>query len=119
MMNKLVTLAAGAAVLALSGTAYAKDPGTHKQPVALSDKQMDGVTAGGTALANAAGIALGEVLADNITQTNTEVVQGVSGSSNPSRIVIAQAYNLAVAAGGFLFNAAAFSHSDTYAAWSP
>jgi hypothetical protein len=113
MMNKLLSLAAGASVLMLAGAAYAKEP------VALSDKQMDKVTAGGTALANAAGLALGELASDTITQVSTEVVQGVSGSTNPSRVVLAQAYNLSFAAGGFLFNVAATSHSDTYASWSP
>jgi hypothetical protein len=105
MMNKLVSLAAGAALLALTGTAYAEQA---KQPIALSDKQMDRVTAGSTALANAVGLALGEVSAATITQTSTEV-------DDIQSIVLSQAYNLSVAAGGFLFNAAALSHSDTYA----
>jgi hypothetical protein len=121
MISKLISLAAGAAVLALNGTAYAKEPlaPSHKQPVALSDSQMDRVTAGGTALANAAGIAFGEVTAVTLSQTSTDVVQGVSGSANPSRVVLAQAWNLSTAAGGFLFNTQAISHSDTYAAWAP
>lgn len=121
MMNKLISLAAGAAVAALTGTAYAKEPLplNNKQPVALSDHQMDRVTAGGTALANAAGVAFGEVTAVTLSQTSTDVVQNVSGSLNPSRVVLAQAWNLSVAAGGFLFNTQAISHSDTYAAWAP
>jgi hypothetical protein len=120
MFSKLVSLAAGVAVLALNGTAYAKEPlPASKQPVALSDSQMDRVTAGGTALANAAGMAFGEVTAVTLSQTSTDVVQGVSGSSNPSRVVLAQAWNLSTAAGGFLFNTQAISHSDTYAAWAP
>jgi len=119
MMNKLLTLTASALVLA-TGAAYAKEPlKTQQHLAALSDKQMDGVTAGGTALANAAGIAFGEVTADTISQTSTDVVQGVSGTSNPSRVVLAQAWNLSVAAGGFLFNTQAVSHSDTFAAWAP
>jgi len=117
MIKKLLSLAAGAALLALTGTAYAKEPLPlkQKQPVALSDNQMDRVTAGGTALANAAGIAFGEVTAVTLSQTSTDVVAGVSGSTNPARVAIGQAWNLSVAAGGFLFNAQAASHSDTFA----
>jgi hypothetical protein len=111
MMKKLLSLAAGASVLMLAGAAYAKDP------VALSDKQMDKVTAGGTALANAAGVTLGELASDSISQVNTEVVQGVSPTT--SRVVVAQAYNLSYAAGGVLFQVLATSHSDTYASWAP
>ena len=40
MMNKIFSLAAGAALLALAGTAHAG------QPLPLSDNQMDRVTAG-------------------------------------------------------------------------
>jgi len=121
MLNKRLSLAAGASMLALTGTAYAEQPlpAPAKQALQLTDNQMDRVTAGGTALANAVGIAFGEVTSVTLSQTSTEVVQGVSGSVNPSRVVIAQAWNLAAAAGGFLFNAAAQSHSDTFAAWSP
>lgn len=121
MLNKLLALAAGASVLALTGAAYAKDPLplNQKQAVALSDSQMDRVTAGGTALANAAGIAFGELTAVTLSQVSTEVVQNVTGTSNPARVVLAQAWNLSSAAGGFLFNAQAQSHSDTFAAWSP
>jgi hypothetical protein len=120
MMNKILTVTASALVLATS-TAYAKDPlqTQQKRPAALSDKQMDRVTAGGTAIANAFGVTLGEVESSTVTQVNTEVVQGVSGTANPSRVVLAQAWNLSVAAGGFLFNSYATSHSDTFAAWSP
>jgi len=117
MMNKLLTLTASALVLATG--AYAKEPLKTQHLAALSDKQMDRVTAGGTALANAAGIAFGEVTADTISQTSTDVVQGVSGTANPGRVVLAQAWNLSVAAGGFLFNSQAISHSDTTALWVP
>jgi len=102
MLNKL--LIAGAAVLALSGTAYAGQ---------LSDSQMDRVTAGanGVALANAAALALGEVTAVTITQTSTNIV-----SFGPGKIFVAQAASSALASGGFLFQAAAVAHSDTAAA---
>jgi hypothetical protein len=52
-MNKMLSLIAGGTLLALASTAYAG------QPLQLSEKQMDRVTAGGVALANAAALALG------------------------------------------------------------
>lgn len=102
MLSKL--LIAGAAVLALCGTAYAGQ---------LSDSQMDRVTAGanGVALANAAALALGEVTAVTITQTSTNIV-----SFGPGKIFVAQAAASSLASGGFLFQAAAVAHSDTAAA---
>jgi hypothetical protein len=103
MMKKLIPLAAGAALLALASTANAA------QPVALTDGQMDGVTAGGTAIGNAAALALGEVLADTQTQTSTNV------DTVTFFIAIGQAQASALAAGGFLFDAAAIAHSDTAA----
>ncbi len=103
MMHKLLSLVAGAALFALAGTAHAG------QPVPLSDNQMDGVTAGGVGIANAAALALGEVLADTATQTSTNV------STVSPKIAIGQAFSQALAAGGFLFQAAAISHADTAA----
>ena len=102
-MMKILTLAAGATLLALVGTAHAG------QPVTLSDNQMDTVTAGGVAIANGASLALGEVLSDTVTQTSTNV------STVTPKIAIAQAFSQALAAGGFLFQAAAISHADTAA----
>jgi hypothetical protein len=104
MTKKLFSLIAGGALLALTGTAQAG------QPVPLSDNQMDGVTAGApTALANAAALALGEVLANTDTQTSTNVV-----TVGP-RIAVAQSLATALAAGGFLFQAAAAVHADSIA----
>ena len=105
MMKKLIPLAASAALLALASTANAA------QPVALTDGQMDGVTAGGVAIANAAALALGEVTADTATETSTNV------DTVKFHIVIGQAASSALAAGGFLFDAAAISHSDTAASF--
>jgi hypothetical protein len=68
MMKKLSTLVAAVALLALTGTSYAG------QPLPLSDKQMDGVTAGATALANSAAAAFGELFSDTLTQTSTNTV---------------------------------------------
>jgi len=104
MTKKLSSLVAGAALLALAGTAYAG------QPVPLSDNQMDGVTAGATALANAAALALGEVLANTNTQTSTDAVGPTTG-----RVAVAQSLAQALAAGGFLYQAAAAVHADSFA----
>ena len=114
MMLKLLTPLAGATLLALSTAAQAG------QPMALTDSQMDVVTAGanaevmgGVALANAAGLALGEVTAETTTQTSTDVD---TGAANPLKwIAIGQSATTAVAAGGFLFDAAAVAHSDSTA----
>ena len=107
MMNKLFSVAAGAALLALSGTAYAQAP---KQALPLSDSQMDDVTAGGVGIANGASLSLGEVTAVTFTQTSTNVV-----TVNPGKIAIGQAFSQALGSGGFLFQAAAISHADTAA----
>ena len=103
MISKLFSLAAGAALLALAGTAYAG------QPMALSDNQMDRVTAGATGIANAASVALGELFADTISQTSTNV------STVTPRIAIGQAFSQALAGGGVLFQVQAISHADTAA----
>ncbi len=104
MTNKLFSLVAGAALLALAGTAHAG------QPLQLSDHQMDGVTAGGAALANSAALALGEIATDTVTQTSTNVV-----TVSPGRIAVGLAFSQALAAGGILSQAAAVVHSDTFA----
>lgn len=101
MTHKFYSLVAGAALLALAGTANAGQ--------ALSDRQLDTVTAGGVGIANAAALALGEVLADTVTQTSTNV------STVTPRIAIGQAFSQALSSGGFLFQAAAISHADTAA----
>lgn len=104
MTKKLSSLVAAAALLALAGNAYAG------QPTLLSDNQMDGVTAGAMAIANAASLALGEVIADTFTQTSTNAV-----GPNPARVAVAQSLATAVAAGGFLFQAAAAVHAESLA----
>jgi len=109
MINKLFSLATGAALLALAGTAYAGQASPVGQPLPLSDKQMDRVTAGGVGIANAAAEALGELFADTVTQTSTNV------STVTPRIAIGQAFSQALAGGGVLFQAAAISHADTAA----
>jgi hypothetical protein len=126
MMNKLVSFAAGTALLLLTGTAYAGPSSTKpaKQPTALSDNQMDHVTAGGAAVANGVSITFGEVESYTFSQTSTDIVQGVTatdanGNPNPGRVVLAQAWSTGVAVGGFLYNAASQSHADATASWAP
>ena len=102
-MNKLFSMVAGAALLALAGTAQAGN-------LQLSDRQMDGVTAGGAAVANGVSVTLGEVLSDTATQLSTNV----STASFP-HIAIAEAASTGTAAGGFLFQAFSQSHVDTFA----
>lgn len=129
MMNKLFTLAASAALLALTGTAYAEQPlpASAKKPLALSDQQMDRVTAGTTAIANAGSLTFGEILSDTLSQTSTNTVT-VAGPSTPvagsngvmllsGRIAVGQAFSQGLAAGGLLFQAASVSHADTAAIW--
>ena len=93
MTNKLFSLVAGAALLALAGTANAGQP--------LSNAQMDGVTAGGTAIANAASITFGEVLSDTASQTSTNVVAG-TGIPTLTRVAVAQSFSQGLAAGWLL-----------------
>lgn len=104
MTNKLFSLVAGAALLALAGTANAGQP--------LSNAQMDGVTAGGTAISNAASVTFGEVLSDTASQTQTNVV---TSGATLTHVAVAQAFSQGLAAGGFLFDALSISHADTAA----
>lgn len=122
-MSKISILMGGVALLALSSAAYAGQPAPlaksqPKQTLTLSDRQLDGVNAGGVGIANAGSIAIGEVDAVTYTQTSTNVVTSlpVLGSSTAfGRVAIGQAFTQALAAGGFLYNAAAISHADTQA----
>lgn len=114
MNMKLLSAAAGAAVLMLASTANAA------QLAPLSDSQMDSVSAGaiitvpgGVALANAAGIAIGEISGDTQTQTSTNV--STAGLNPLSWIAIGQAASQSLAIGGVLFNAGAVAHSDSAA----
>jgi hypothetical protein len=103
MTNKLFSLVAGAALLALAGAAYAGEP------LKLSSGQMDKITAGGSALANAASLTFGELSSDTFSQTSTNV------SVISPKIAVAQAFSQGIAVGGILFNAASISHTDTIA----
>jgi hypothetical protein len=84
---KFFSALTGAMLVALASTA---DAG---QPLALSDHQMDGVTAGAAALANVAGQAIGELDAITVAQTMTKT--NVTG---PFNVALAQAMVEAAAA---------------------
>jgi hypothetical protein len=111
MKKQFFALLAGGAFLALATTANAAGP------MQLNDNQMDAVSAGSTALANGVSVALGEVLSDTATLTSTNVSRPTGLSNIANQIVIGQAFSQAVAAGGFLFHAAAASHADSLAQW--
>lgn len=80
MKLKFSPLLAGVALVALASAANAGQ--------ALTDRQMDGVTAGLgnnlVALANAASIAIGNFASDTVTLTNTITDQGLGVSLGES-----------------------------------
>jgi hypothetical protein len=121
MMQNLLSLAAGAALLALSSTAYADQPlvAAAKQRLALSDKQMDGVTAGTAAISNGAGLAIGEIIGDTYTKTSvslfTTAPPGASGITG--QIIWAGAYTQSIASGGILYKTFSVAHADSLAQW--
>jgi hypothetical protein len=106
MTTKLFSLIGGAALLALAGTANAGQ--------ALTDGQMDQVTAGlnVTAVANAAGVAFGEIAADTTSLTSTETV---SNGGLGHVVGVAQAYNQTIAVGGIQYTVQAISLSQSEA----
>jgi hypothetical protein len=107
MKLSLLAVAPGAALFLLASTAGAA------QLSALSDAEMDGVTAGSSALANAAALALGEISGDTQTQTSTNI----SKVGGIPKIAIGQAMATSVVAGGILFNSAGAVHADTSVKW--
>lgn len=107
MTKKLLSMLAAGALVAFASTAYAG------QPQKLADNQMDSVTAGAVGIANAVSVAFGEVLSDTYSQTSTNV----STAAGVPKFAIGQAFSQALAAGGFLFNAAAASHADSTASF--
>ena len=64
-MKKFCSLLAGGALFALASTAFAG------QPLQLTDRQLDGVTAGAAAVAGGIGFAFGDVSAYTVTTTFT------------------------------------------------
>ena len=103
-MMKFCSLLVGASLLALAGTAQAAQP--------LTDNQMDGVTAGAAATANAAALALGDFLTFTATQTATNAVTSIGGL----QVGIAFGGSLSeAAASSALFQAAVATHADSAA----
>ena len=105
MKMKFYSLLVGASLLALAGTAQAGQP--------LSDNQMDGVTAGAAATANAAALALGDFLTFTATQTATNAVTSI-GSIGQVGIAFGGSLSEA-AASSALFQAAVATHADSAA----
>ena len=104
MKMKFYSVLVGASLLALAGTAQAGQP--------LSDNQMDGVTAGAAATANAAALALGDFLTFTATQTATNAVTSIGGL----QVGIAFGGALSEAAAtSALFQAAVATHADSAA----
>ena len=106
MKMKFCSLLAGASLLALASTAHAAGP------LALSDNQMDAVTAGAAATANAAALALGDFLTFTTTQTATDAVTSIKGIQVGS--AFGGAFSAAAAASA-LFQAAVAVHADSSA----
>lgn len=106
MKIKLCSLFAGATLLALAGVANA-------QPQALSEHQMDGVTAGAASTANAAALALGDFLTFTSTQTATNAVTSIN-SIGQFGVAFGGSFSAAAAASA-LFQAAVSTHADTSA----
>jgi hypothetical protein len=125
MKKQVFALLAGGALLAFTGIANAG------QPLRLTDNQMDGISAGAVALADAASVTFGEVISNTYSQTSTEsqtvprTVPVLNAAGNQigtvtfPRIVVSQAFSQGVAAGGFLFNAQSASAAQSYASWAP
>jgi len=105
MKMKFCTLLVGASLLALASTAQAGQ--------ALTDNQMDGVTAGAAATANAAALALGDFLTFTATQTATNAVTSI-GSIGQVGIAFGGSLSEA-AASSALFQAAVATHADSAA----
>jgi len=109
MKSNLFALLAGVSLLALASAANAG------QPLALSDHQMDGVTAGAAATANAAGFAIGDFLTFTITQTSTDAVTSIKGVTPPQNGSSFGGAFSAAAAASALFQAAVATHADSSA----
>jgi len=101
MIKTFCSLLAGG-VLLLANGAFAAER--------LTEAQMDRVTAGAVALANGGGLALGEVDAVTFSRSATDIQTAAF-----PRYAIGLNFSQALAAGGFLFQAAAAAHSDTAA----
>ena len=98
MTKQVFSMIVGGALLVLAGNAYAG------QPMSLSDGQMDGVTAGFTAISVTLNTAIGELGADTTSMTLTNVLPTAAEAT---------ATGISVAAGGVFFQVYASSLSQS------
>jgi hypothetical protein len=118
MNTKFCSLLAGASLIALAGAANAREA------VALSDGQLDGVTAGAAATAAGQALALGDFLTLTQTVTATDAVSTLTvtnpGPNNTTvttyipGVALGQSFTLAAAASA-LFQAAVATSSQSAA----
>lgn len=73
MKDKLFSLIAGAAILGLAGVANAEDR-SHQTPIQLTNAQLDGVTAGATAIGVGLGAAFGTLFSGVAIGIDTAVL---------------------------------------------
>ena len=114
MKTKLCSLLAGASLIALAGVAQAA------QPLALSNAQMDRVTAGAAAAATGQALALGDFLTFTQTVTASDAVTSltITNSDGTTTHIPGSALgeSLSTAAGASaLFQAAAATSSQSAA----
>jgi len=114
MNTKLCALLAGASLVALAGMANAAEP------VPLSDKQLDGVTAGAAAVGTGQALALGDFLTLTQTVTATDAVTSLTITNANGSLTqitgsaLGQSLSVAAAASA-LFQAAVSTSSQTAA----
>lgn len=114
MKIKFCALLAGASMIALASAANAA------QPLALSDTQMDRVTAGAAAAATGQALAIGDFLTFTQTVTASDAVTSLTITNSDGTLTringsaLGQATSLAAAASA-LFQAAAATSSQSAA----
>jgi hypothetical protein len=114
MNTKLCALLAGASLVALAGMANAAEP------VPLSDKQLDGVTAGAAAVGTGQALALGDFLTLTQTVTATDAVTSLTITNANGSLTqitgsaLGQSLSVAAAASA-LFQAAVATSSQSAA----
>ena len=108
MTRKLCSMLAGASLLAFAGGAHAASP------TVLSNSQMDGVTAGASAVANAGALALGDfdAFTQTITATNAVASNRVGTTFIPG-VAIGQSFSAAAAASALFQAAVAVTSSSS------
>jgi hypothetical protein len=100
MKMNFCSLFAGALLLALSGTGHAG------QPLALSDNQMDAISAGATATAEASAMAIGDFTTVTITTS--------ASTAMPNTIAFGGAFSQVMATSA-MSQASGTVHTDTSA----